>query len=94
MALLSVALVVAGTVALIIMTEGVRYYRALFEVTSAFTTTGLSVGSPDDYGTLGHLTLTLLMYIGRVGPRTLGSAIALNTRRRLYRYPEEQPIVG
>ncbi|MGB2568396.1 TrkH family potassium uptake protein [Micromonospora citrea] len=93
-ALLSVALVVAGTVALIVMTEGVRYYRALFEVTSAFTTTGLSVGSPDDYGMPGHLTLTLLMYIGRIGPLTLGSAIALNTRRRLYRYPEEQPIVG
>ncbi|TDB72030.1 TrkH family potassium uptake protein [Micromonospora sp. KC721] len=93
-ALLSVALVAGGTVGLILMTEGTAYYRALFEVTSAFTTTGLSVGTPADYGTSGQLLLILLMYIGRVGPLTLGSAIALNTRHRLYRYPEEQPIVG
>lgn len=93
-ALLSVALVVGGTVGLIVMIEGVPYYAALFEVTSAFTTTGLSVGVAPDLPESGQLALIALMYIGRVGPLTLGSAIALNTRRRLYRYPEEQPIVG
>ncbi|MGS2613324.1 TrkH family potassium uptake protein [Micromonospora sp. LZ34] len=93
-ALLSVALVVGGTVGLIVMTEGVPYYAALFEVTSAFTTTGLSVGVAPNLPESGQLALIALMYIGRVGPLTLGSAIALNTRRRLYRYPEEQPIVG
>nr|WP_091452170.1 potassium transporter TrkG [Micromonospora inyonensis] len=93
-ALLSVALVVAGTVTLILLTEGVSYDRALFEVTSAFSTTGLSTGVAQTLPSAGQLTLIVLMYIGRVGTLTLGSAIALNTRRRLYRYPEEQPIVG
>ncbi|MEV4541936.1 TrkH family potassium uptake protein [Micromonospora echinaurantiaca] len=93
-ALISVALVVAGTVGLIVMTEGVPFYAALFEVTSAFSTTGLSVGVAPMLPESGQLALIALMYIGRVGPLTLGSAIALNTRRRLYRYPEEQPIVG
>ncbi|PWU44549.1 ATPase [Micromonospora globispora] len=93
-ALLSVALVVAGTVALLIFTTTVPYYQALFEVTSAFSTTGLSVGVAPNLPEPGQYALTALMYIGRVGPLTLGSAIALNTRRRLYRYPEEQPIVG
>lgn len=93
-ALISVALVVAGTVGLIVMTEGVPFYAALFEVTSAFSTTGLSVGVAPTLPESGQLALIALMYIGRVGPLTLGSAIALNTRRRLYRYPEEQPIVG
>jgi potassium uptake TrkH family protein len=93
-ALLSVALVVAGTVTLILLTEGVSYDRALFEVTSAFSTTGLSAGVAPTLPPAGQLTLIVLMYIGRVGTLTLGSAIALNTRRRLYRYPEEQPIVG
>ncbi|MGC1214592.1 MAG: potassium transporter TrkG [Micromonospora sp.] len=93
-ALLSVALVVAGTVALLIFTSTVPYYQALFEVTSAFSTTGLSVGVAPDLPEPGQYALTALMYIGRVGPLTLGSAIALNTRRRLYHYPEEQPIVG
>ncbi|MFC4146373.1 TrkH family potassium uptake protein [Micromonospora mangrovi] len=93
-ALLSVALVVAGTVALIVLTEHVRYYAALFEVTSAFSTTGLTTGLVARLPEPGEYVLTALMYIGRIGPLTLGSAIALNTRRRLYRYPEEQPIVG
>ncbi len=93
-ALLGVALVVAGTVVLILLTEGVPYHAALFEVTSAFTTTGLSLGVAADLPDGAQLALIALMYIGRVGPLTLGSALALNTRRRLYRYPEEQPIVG
>ncbi|MGN9776171.1 TrkH family potassium uptake protein [Micromonospora sp. H33] len=93
-ALLGVALVVAGTVTLILLTEGIPFHAALFEVTSAFTTTGLSVGIATGLPDSGQLVLIVLMYIGRVGPLTLGSALALNTRRRLYRYPEEQPIVG
>ncbi|GGM12551.1 TrkH family potassium uptake protein [Micromonospora yangpuensis] len=93
-ALLSVALVAAGTTGLVALAENVRDYRALFEVTSAFSTTGLSVGLATTLGEPGRLVLTVLMYVGRVGPLTLGSAIALNTRRRLYRYPEEQPIVS
>ncbi|MEW2375723.1 potassium transporter TrkG [Micromonospora sp. NPDC047812] len=93
-ALLSVALVVGGTVLLVFLTEGVPGYAALFEVTSAFTTTGLSVGIAASLPQNGQLALIILMFVGRIGPLTLGSAIALNTRRRLYRYAEEQPIVG
>ncbi|MCZ7419208.1 TrkH family potassium uptake protein [Verrucosispora sp. WMMA2121] len=93
-ALLSVAIVAAGTAALIAMTDKLPFYAALFEVTSAFSTTGLSVGVLSSLSDGGQLLLTVLMYVGRVGPLTFGSAIALNTRRRLYRYPEEQPIVG
>ncbi|WP_018787672.1 TrkH family potassium uptake protein [Micromonospora sp. CNB394] len=93
-ALLSVALVAVGTVVLIALTAQVPFYAALFEVTSAFSTTGLSVGLSQQLSPAGQYALTALMYVGRVGPLTLGSAIALNTRRRLYRYPEEQPIVG
>nr|WP_205807377.1 potassium transporter TrkG [Micromonospora sp. HNM0581] len=93
-ALLSVAIVAAGTAALIGMTDELPFYAALFEVTSAFSTTGLSVGVLSSLSDGGQLLLTVLMYLGRVGPLTFGSAIALNTRHRLYRYPEEQPIVG
>ncbi|WP_327646833.1 TrkH family potassium uptake protein [Micromonospora zamorensis] len=93
-ALLSVALVAAGTMLLLLLTEGVRFVAALFEVTSAFSTTGLTVGLASELPASGQLVLTVLMFIGRIGPLTLGSAIALNTRRRLYRYPQEQPIVG
>ncbi|MEU5913655.1 potassium transporter TrkG [Micromonospora sp. NPDC047527] len=93
-ALLSVALVTAGTMALLLLTEGVPFVSALFEITSAFSTTGLTVGLAGTLPASGQLALTVLMFIGRVGPLTLGSAIALNTRHRLYRYPQEQPVVG
>ncbi|MBQ0992999.1 TrkH family potassium uptake protein [Micromonospora sp. H61] len=93
-ALLSVALVTAGTMLLLLLTEGVRFVAALFEITSAFSTTGLTIGLAADLPPGGQLVLTVLMFIGRIGTLTLGSAIALNTRRRLYRYPQEQPIVG
>lgn len=43
-ALLSVALVAGGTVGLIALTSHVSFSAALFEVTSAFSTTGLTVG--------------------------------------------------
>ncbi|MFI9641793.1 TrkH family potassium uptake protein [Micromonospora sp. NPDC051925] len=93
-ALLSIALVTVGTVGLTVLTNGVRFNESLFEVTSAFSTTGLTVGLARRLPESGQLVLTTLMYIGRIGPLTLGSAIALNTRRRLYRYPKEQPVVG
>ncbi len=92
--LLSVAIVAVGTSLLIAVTNKVPFHSALFEITSAFSTTGLSAGVTSALPDSGLLLLTVLMYIGRVGPLTLGSAIALNTRHRLYRYPEEQPIVG
>ncbi|PZF96275.1 ATPase [Micromonospora endophytica] len=93
-ALLSVAIVAASASLLIAITNHLPVQTALFEITSAFSTTGLTVGVTAKLGDAGHLLLIVLMYVGRIGPLTLGSAIALNTRRRLYRYAEEQPIVG
>ncbi|GAA4687474.1 TrkH family potassium uptake protein [Phytohabitans rumicis] len=93
-ALLGVATVAGGTLAVLALTSGVPLDRALFEVTSAFGTTGLSVGLSSTLGDPGQLLLVMLMYVGRVGPVAVASALALNTRRRLYRYPEERPIVG
>ncbi|MEV6302423.1 potassium transporter TrkG [Actinoplanes sp. NPDC051861] len=93
-ALLGVALVAAGTVALDALTDGIPFDRALFEVTSAFATVGLSTGITPHLPPSAQIVLVVLMYVGRVGTIAVGTAIALNTRRRLYRYPEERPLVG
>jgi trk system potassium uptake protein len=93
-ALLGVALVAAGTVALDALTEDVPFDRALFEVTSAFATVGLSTGITASLPPSAQVVLVVLMYLGRVGTIAAGTAIALNTRRRHYRYPEERPLVG
>ncbi|HEY0169238.1 MAG TPA: potassium transporter TrkG [Jatrophihabitans sp.] len=92
-ALLAVAVVVTSTVALLIMTE-FSLDRILFEVISAFATVGLSTGITPDLPVAGQLILVLLMFLGRVGPVTLASALALRHTTRLYELPKEQPIIG
>lgn len=93
-ALVGVALVGAGTLALIGLTDDFSTDQVLFEVTSAFGTTGLSTGITGQLPATAQVLLTVLMFVGRIGSVTLGSAIALNTRRRRFHYPEERPIVG
>jgi potassium uptake TrkH family protein len=93
-ALLGVALVAVGTMGLIALTDHVPFDRALFEATSAFATTGLSTGITPSLPPSAQMLLVVLMYVGRVGTIAVGTAIALNTRKRLYRYPEERPLVG
>ena len=76
------------------LTVDVPFDRALFEATSAFATVGLSTGITPDLPPSAQTVLVILMYVGRVGTIAVGTAIALNTRRRQFRYPEERPLVG
>lgn len=68
--------------------------RVLFEVISAAATVGLSTGITADIPVAGQALLVLLMFVGRIGPLTLGSALALKERARRYELPEERVIVG
>lgn len=92
-ALFGVGLVVGGTLMLLLLT-GLPMDVVLFEVTSAFATVGLSTGITATLPGAGQLLLIALMFIGRLGPITLASALALRSRPILYRLPEERPIVG
>ncbi len=92
-ALMSVGLVMTGTMVMLGLTE-YPLDRVLFEVSSAFGTVGLSTGITADLGRAAHLVLIALMFIGRIGPLTLASALALRERDRRYEYPEERTIVG
>jgi len=68
--------------------------QVLFEVISAFATVGLSTGITADVGEAGQLVLAGLMFLGRLGPVTLASALALRARPRLYELPQERTIIG
>lgn len=92
-ALLSVGLVVTATVVMVELT-GLRTAVVLFEVVSAFATVGLSTGITADVGTPAQLMLVALMFVGRLGPITLVSALALRERQRLYHHPEGRPLIG
>lgn len=92
-ALLSVAAVVTSALALMELTR-FPLSEALFEVTSAFATVGLSTGVTPALHPTGELLLVFLMFLGRLGPITLVSALALRDRERLYHLPEGRPVIG
>jgi trk system potassium uptake protein len=92
-ATIALSAVVVSTLALMAESK-FTLSQALFEALSAFGTVGLSTGITADVATVGQWILIALMYLGRVGPHTLGVALALRERQRLYRFPEERPIIG
>ncbi|WP_307790519.1 TrkH family potassium uptake protein [Streptomyces actuosus] len=92
-ALAGIGVVMASTLALLTMT-GYPMESVLFEVVSAFGTVGMSTGITAGLPTGGHLLLVGLMFIGRLGPITLVSALALRERTRRYELPEERPVIG
>jgi potassium uptake TrkH family protein len=91
--LLSVAAVVGSTVVFMVFTD-INLDRSLFEVVSAFATVGLSTGITADLPATEQILLTVLMFIGRLGPITVASALALRQRVRMYDLPEERPVIG
>ena len=91
--LLSLAAVMGATVAILAMTD-LDLDRVLFETISAFATVGLSTGITGDLPAAGQLCLVVLMFLGRIGPLTLGSALALRERRASYELPKERPVIG
>ncbi|GAB2459443.1 TrkH family potassium uptake protein [Streptosporangium sandarakinum] len=92
-ALLGLTLVAAATYLLMLFTPH-RLELVLFEAISAFATAGLSAGVTAELAPHGQVLIALLMFIGRVGPLTLFSALALRERTRHYELPEERTIVG
>ncbi|NGY66499.1 TrkH family potassium uptake protein [Lentzea sp. NEAU-D13] len=92
-ALLGVGAVMAGTITLLSISP-FPLDDVLFETTSAFGTVGMSTGITAQLPAAGQLVLIALMFIGRLGPITLASALALRDRARRYELPEERPVVG
>lgn len=64
-----------------------------FEVASAFGTTGLTRGYTGELNEFGRLVIATMMFLGRVGPLTLGFFLATRTTPRV-RYPEGQVHLG
>lgn len=86
---------------LILLIEGAKPLKLIFEIFSAFGTVGLSLGSDfisccsyaTDFTPFSKLIIIFLMLIGRVGTLTIGSAF-IKTHNLDFSYPEEPIIVG
>ena len=89
----SLGVIIAATGAIMLMTtHGLG--PVLFETISAFSTVGLSTGITADLPPAAQLVLVVLMFVGRLGPITFATALALRERQVLYQLPKERPIIG
>ncbi len=89
----SAALVAIVTITLLLFNQG-NLFPIAFEVVSAFSNTGYSLGITSDFTWGGRLLLALTMFWGRLGPLTLVVALARRRRQTLIHYPEEKIIIG
>lgn len=91
--LLAVAVVAVGTWFMVVLEPNVSLTDALFEVTSAFGTVGLSTGITTGLGVGAKLLSILIMYIGRLGPLTVASLWYFNRGERIS-FPEGNISIG
>ena len=71
------------------------FFDYLFETVSALGTVGLSTGITADLTPASRLLVTLLMFLGRLGPLTLASALATDRSQLTdWQYAEEEVMVG
>ncbi len=91
--LLALGVVVVGTWLMIVMDPNVPMLDALFEVTSAFGTVGLSTGITPTLSVGSKLLSILIMYIGRLGPLTIVS-LWYFTKGERTKYPDGNIAIG
>jgi len=70
-----------------------KFLELLFEVVSAFGTVGLSTGVTEGLTIMGKVVLTIVMFVGRLGPLMVALAVSRRGASRYY-YAEENIMIG
>jgi len=92
---ISVAIMLCGSsIILLSHIEAFPLMAIIYEVTSAFGTTGLSFGITPELSTPGKVVIILLMFIGRIGIFSFLFLIRGKTSVEAYHYPKERVIIG
>lgn len=88
------ALIVFFIVLLLMVVEPFSFDKILFEAISAFGTVGLSMGITSGLSVWGRVLITMLMYVGRIGPLTMIYAFAIRRKKTNINYAEETIAIG
>lgn len=87
------ALTLMVSMFLILISHDGEFTDLAFEVASAFGTAGLSRGATQELDNFGRTIVMLLMFVGRVGPLTLGFFLATRGIPRV-KYPQGRVYLG
>lgn len=80
---------------LILLEPDINVMNLLFELVSAFGTVGVTRNLTPYLGNMSKILLIVTMFIGRVGPLTIVSALSLKKiKSGKYKYPEENILIG
>ena len=90
---MGIGVVAIGTFFMTAFEPDIPIRDALFEVTSAFGTVGLSTGITASLGTASKLLSIIIMYIGRLGPLTIATLWYFTNGERT-RYPDGNIAIG
>lgn len=93
--IVSLIVVSSGVLIMMRLEPDKSFLAVFFEVTSAFATTGLSLGITPFLTMSGKLMISVLMFVGRVGGLTL--VLAVGSRAvipRKVEYPEGKILIG
>lgn len=91
--LLALGVIVVGTFLMLVMDPHIEFIDALFEVTSAFGTVGLSTGITTSLSVGSKLLSIFIMYIGRLGPLTVAT-LWYFTKGERTEYPQGNIAIG
>ncbi|TXK86140.1 TrkH family potassium uptake protein [Paenibacillus sp. N3.4] len=91
--LFSFIIIVTATM-LLSATESFPFLGILFEVTSAYATTGMSMGLTGQLTLFGKILITTLMFVGRFGPITMAYILVPKPEKVKIRYPEGKITIG
>ena len=93
-------LTTTGVTLAVLLVEKRVFLNTLFEVMSAFGTVGLSMGDGGVlsysaiFSSAGKILICVMMFIGRVGPLTIGAALIQPRAHVRYRLPEGKCLIG
>ncbi|KAF0816169.1 MULTISPECIES: TrkH family potassium uptake protein [unclassified Cytobacillus] len=92
--LLAIGMCFFSVVILSITERHAELVEIIFEVCSAFGTTGLSLGITPELSTIGKCIIMALMFIGRIGLTSFLFIIGGKEKKPNYHYPKERVIIG
>lgn len=74
--------------------SGLGFLELSFEVFSAFSTVGLSLGITGSLSDSGKIVMVIIMFVGRVGAITLLISIFRKVKSLRYQYPQEDILIS